>query len=289
MKIKTVGIPGSSRAVLLIRIPDSHLRPHQSDISKKFYRRFQLESAEMTEREVCDSYRSRFRNNDLVEQYIEGLCTRKNGIVPSDTIMVSAITIPASIERRLIETSDYRKFRWFRSVKMEPDPRYATSGSFFPSELEPCSHGLLSRASDPCKFRQTRIHRNGCIEYIEHVSLVEAGRSYFPAKYFAVRLMQLLQFTGKTLRHYNYLGDVRIMVAATCRDKSALKLTECGFPPGRTIDRLDCRIEREHPLQHVEIDHDKITSSIMDEIFNHYGADRCDMFDENGRIIMGLL
>ena len=285
VKIKTIEIPNSTRSILLVRIPDSHLKPHQNNINKKFYKRFQFESAEMTEQEICDSYRSRFRNHDQVEQYIKKASTYKIGVTPTDIIKVNVIIIPSNIEHRLIETSDYEKFEWFNSITMHPSLGYASFASFLPSKLEPFSHGLISNESNPNKFRQIHIHRNGCIQYIQHFEDKKSNRIYFPQKYFAVRLMQSLQFASKTLQHYNYFGDVRILVMITCPCRNALRLGNSYDPLEFTVNKIDCKIEREYSLQYMETNHEKIASSIMDEIFNHYGVPRCDMFDENGKTI----
>ena len=284
VKIRILKIPDSTRSVLLIRVPDSHLKPHQNNINKKFYKRFQFESAEMTEQEVCDSYRGRFRNHDQVEQYIAKISAWKTGLIQSDTIKVNVIIIPSNIERRLIETSDYKKFEWFDSIKMSPSPRHASSASFLPSVLEPFSYGLISRESDPNKFRRICIHRNGCIQYVQHSVGSESSKNYFPQKYFAVRLMQSLQFADKTLQHYNYFGDVRIVVTVSCPSNNTLLLDDY-LQSKHTIHTIDCKVEREYSLQYVETNYDRITSSIMDEIFNHYGVARCDLFDEDGKIL----
>lgn len=285
VKIIPIEIPNSTKSILLVRIPDSHLKPHQNNINKKFYKRFQFESAEMTEQEICDCYRGRFRNNDQVEQYIKKASAYKTGLIPADTIKANVIIIPSSIRHRLIETSDYEKFEWFKSIKMSTSTQYASSASFLPSRLEPFSHGLISKESNPDKFRQTRIHRNGCIQHIMDFSDPRKDKNCLPYKYFAVRLMQTLQFASKTLQHYNYFGDVKIMMMITCSFNNTLKLGEEYDPSISTINEINCEIEREHSLQYIETNHEKIASSIMDEVFNHYGVPSCDMFDENGKII----
>ena len=289
VKIKIIKIPDSPRSILLIRIPDSYLKPHQNNINKKFYRRFQFESSEMTEQEVCDSYRKRFRNHDSVEQYITKISDLKIELTSTDTIKANIIIIPSNIEHRLIETSDYEKFKWFRSIKMCPNVCYASSASFLPSPLEPFSYGLISNQSNPNKLTQVRIHRNGCIQRVEYFTGKKSDENYFPSSYFAVRLMQSLQFTNKTLQNYNYFGDVKIVVTITCPSKNILKLEDDFLQSKYPLDKINCKIEREYALQYVETSYEEITSSMMNEIFNHYGVVRSDMFDESGKIISNNL
>ena len=284
IKIKFIKIPDSIKSILLIRIPDSYLKPHQNNMNKKFYKRFQSESAEMTEQEICDCYRRRFTNHDQVEQYIEKILNYKTGLIPTDIIKINLIIIPSNIENRLIETSDYDKFDWFRSIKLHPSTNYASWNYFIPSALKPFALGLISEESDPYKFVQTSIHRNGCIQHIQHFGDKTQDGIQFPHIYFAVKLMQTIQFAHNVLEHYNYFGDVKIIASINCISKNMLELKSYS-PSKYIIDKIDCVVKREYSLEYVKTNHDKISSSIMDEIFNHYGFPRCDLFDEDGRII----
>jgi len=93
VKIKSIEIPDSEKSILLIQVPDSYQKPHQSNLSKKFYKRFQFESAEMTESEISDRYRSRFSNYKQVNQYIKEVLmdTKENTIYNSMEELENAI------------------------------------------------------------------------------------------------------------------------------------------------------------------------------------------------------
>ena len=45
---------------------------------------------------------------------------------------------------------------------------------------------------------------------------------------------------------------------------------------------MDLVVKREYSISYVETGYEQITSSIMNEIFNHYGAFRCPSFDDQG-------
>ena len=284
IKIKLIACHDSAKSILLIRIPSSYLKPHQNNKDKKFYKRFQFESSEMSEQEICDCYKRRFTNHDQVEQYIDEISTYRTGGF-TDAIKVNIMIIPSNIEYRLIDTSNYDDLDWFHSIQFSPDIRNLSPSSFLPSKLEPFSHGLISKSTSTNPFEQTSIHRNGCIQYIGHFPNKISDPTVFPSIYFAVRLMQALQFANKTLQHYNYFGDVRIVVKIACSCKTSLGISDDIFPMVKFLDKIDCTVKREHPLSYIETSYNKISSSIMNEIFNHYGHVRCDLFDNDGKIV----
>src|SRR3989338_2190810 len=71
VKLHAVQHPNPDKSVFLIQIPYSQYRPHFSNRTKKFYKRFQFEAAEMTEQEISDAYKKRFSTLADVENYIE--------------------------------------------------------------------------------------------------------------------------------------------------------------------------------------------------------------------------
>ena len=97
----------------------------------------------------------------------------------------------------------------------------------------------------------------------------------------AKRLMQTLQFTNTVLSHYNYFGDVKIIVTLETPSRSQIS-SQIHADERYTLDSLDATIEREHPIYYVETKYEQITSSIINEIFNHYEIVRCELFDEEG-------
>ena len=275
VEIKTIKISDSTKIIAVIRIPDSNLKPHQSNMDKKFYKRFQFESTAMTEQEICDYYKGRFGNHDQVEKYIEGILSCKPPSL-KNVIELNIIIIPSSIKPRLIKISNDKEIEWFHSIDVG---RGSTMfGKFLPSALEPFSDGLISKDLNYELFKQISIHRNGCIQHIGDF-WPDHDVCYFRAEYFAVKLMHALKFANTVLQHYNYSGRVTIIVRATCPYENRL--------PGYSvsISKLDCKIQHEYLLQYVETHHEEISSSIMDEIYNHYSISRCDLFDANGRYL----
>ena len=275
VKTKLIPIPDSEKGVLLVRVPDSHLKPHQSNMTKKFYRRSQYESAEMSEMDVADCYRSRFSNYDQLGNYVRG-------ILPGSTkgeITASIIVIPLNIRHRLVDASDSDQIKTLVSIRIDTN----FGGHDRPNiALKPFSHGLISAYSETDKLQ---IHRNGCVQYICHYRDKSSDTIFLPSASLAERTMQILQFANKILSHYNYFGDVKIIETLISSSKSAL-YNKNEWSPEYTVESLDnIMIEREHPVHYIETKYEQVASSIMNEIFNHYGAVKCPLFDESGNYV----
>lgn len=273
VKIKSIQLPNSERSVLLVQIPDSYQKPHQSDFSKKFYKRFQFESVEMNEREVSDHYRKRFSNYTQINQYIQDVLMETK----KDTITVNIVTVPCNIEYRLIDTSDYDQIEKLQSVNAGFGDVALPNGM-----LQPFSRGLTSKhpfnTSSP---NELQIHRNGCIQYIHYYTQKNNDAIVFPYEHMAKIIMQNLQFTNFVLSNYNYFGDVKIIVTVKNSSPSVIP-DQGGYYGTRMLDNVNAMIEREHSLGYIETAYEQITSSIMNEIFNYFGGLRCPSFDEYG-------
>ena len=271
VKIKSLSIPDTEKSLLLIQIPDSHQKPHQSDITKKFYKRFQFESAEMTESEVSDRYRNRFSNYEQVNGYIKRILVGAK----ENAITANIIVIPSNIEHRLIDASDYDQIKRLQSMNVGDnfgDPCRLNCGMY------PFSHGLTSNNYDDEKLR---IHRNGCIQHVRYHTTKFEDMISLEYEPMTKRLMQTLQYTNTVLSHYNYFGDVKIIVTLETSSRSEI-FGQLYASERYTLDSLDARIEREHPLYYIETKYEQIASSIINEIFNHYRIVRCTLFDEEG-------
>ena len=270
VKIKSLSIPDTEKSLLLIQIPDSHQKPHQSDITKKFYKRFQFESAEMTESEVSDRYRNRFSNYEQVNGYIKRILVGAK----ENAITANIIVIPSNIEHRLIDASDYDQIENLQTMEVSNnfgDVWRLNRG------MEPFSHGLISNNG----VEELQIHRNGCIQHVCYHTAKADDTISLEYKHMTKRLMQTLQYTNTVLSHYNYFGDVKIIV--TLETSSRSEIFGQSYTSERyTLDGLDARIEREHPIYYVETKYEQIASSIINEIFNHYRIVRCALFDEEG-------
>ena len=271
VKIKLLPKPDTEKVILLVQIPDSHQKPHQSNISKKFYKRFQFESAEMTESEVSDRYRNRFSNYEQVNGYIKRILVGAK----ENTITANIIVIPSNIEHRLIDASDYDQIKRLESMEISNN----FGNMWLNRGMAPFSHGLTS---DGYNNEELRIHRNGCIQYVRYYTMKsEDDTIYLAHKHMAQKLMQTLQYTNTVLSHYNYFGDVKIIVTLETSSRSQIS-SQIYADERYTLDSLDAAVEREHPLYYIETKYEQIASSIMNEISNHYGAFRCVLFDEEG-------
>ena len=287
VNIKEIEIPNEEKSVLLVQIPDSYSRPHYNDINNKFYKRFNFKSEPMTEQEIAYCYQSRFSSNKRIEQYVKKIMVGKE----DNLVVAGTIVIPSNIGSRLINTSDYETFKWIEDIKLKsylPVHRQFLSGS-----LTPFAHGLISKR-DSTSTTETHIHRNGCIHHIHRFSKknlfngipyeqLNVPNNYcaIPYEYLAEQVIHTICFASSIMKHYNYFGDMKIIVNLASSLPSRL-----GSDPydrhGYSLEEVDARIEREHSSQHIESHYENITASIMHELANHYGIERCDCFDEDG-------
>ena len=270
VKIKSLSIPNTEKVILLIQIPDSHQKPHQSNITKKFYRRFQFESAEMTESEVSDRYRNRFSNYEQVNDYIKRILVGAK----ENAITANIIVIPSNIEHRLIDASDHDQIERLKSVEISNN----FVNTWLNHGMAPFSHGLTSNSYDG---EELRIHRNGCVQHVRYHTKKFEDMFHLEYEPMTKRLMQTLQYTNTVLSHYNYFGDVKIIVTLETSSRSKI-FGRIYADEACMLDSLDATIEREYPIYYIETKYEQIASSIMNEIFNYYGIFRCELFDEEG-------
>ena len=267
----------SEKAVMIIRIPDSHMKPHQNTKNNKYYKRFQFKSAEMSEQEICDCYKRRFSNRDSVKQYIRDITSRMRTF-PPDGIGVEIVMVPSNIDHRIMDTSDYKQLEWIKHVKMRQE---WGSRNIFP-RFDFCGDGIMHKVSTPIDM-EVVVHRNGCVLHRMHFRRQESN--YFSEEAVAVMLMQTLHFGNEVLQHYGYFGEVRISVHVTSNSKVILPnviLQGMASFDEKSIDGINCDVSREYALQYVADNYEKMSASIMDEILNHFGKERCTLFNKNG-------
>lgn len=271
IQIKQIPIPESERAFLIIRIPDSYLRPHYSKDSK-YYKRYNFKSDLMTEREIADLYYKRFLNHDQINQYLEKILPNER----SNAINGNILIIPSHLEQGMIDATNLEKIRWFDTISLKP--YVGGSGqSIVPCRPIPSSYGLTAKIhSGDGHIDYLHIHRNGCIHLSKdfHCKL-QLPKYSLNARDLSLRLMETLEFACQTMRHYNYFGEVKILVVLIGpRDTFASELA--GVPYS---DKLNAKIERQFPLEYVEQNFTEVSACIMHEVVNYYGLPRCKYFD----------
>ena len=274
VKIKQIPIPDKEKSILVIRIPDSHTRPHCVK-DKGYYKRFNFKSEPMTEREIADLYKKRFSNYEYVNQYIENLLVGYD----SSAIIANIVVIPINIEHRLVNTFDYEKFRWIEDIKLK-SYRWDYQTSIVPCFPTPFSHGLYDMKSlDPTSPRIS-IHRNGCVHYTKNFRKSISSEYSLNLLDLSIRTMEILEFAVTILHHYNYFGEVRVVVTLTGPSGTKLESLEILKI---NQNKLDAKIERELPLDYIEQNYESVTASIMHEIANHYEVPNCRYFDDNDK------
>ena len=73
VKILLVEHKDPTKALVVIQIPNSYLKPHMNGRNNKFYKRYNFEAQPMNEIEVTEAYKRRFSGIQEVEKYVSGL------------------------------------------------------------------------------------------------------------------------------------------------------------------------------------------------------------------------
>lgn len=288
VKVREIPHTLSGRAILIVQIPDSSLKPHMNLRLRKYHKRYEFEAMEMEESEVSDAYRRRLMTYQQVDEHLRMVLSKSDSRCK---VLGQIVVIPTVLDGRLIDTSDKEALAWLDPNKINPQPAgfmFAPNFGYVPSFPAPSPRGVVCQNADPASFREyLELHRNGCVEYGDDVASFEVeGRPdlvYFPYVVFCVRLLHTLQFASMVYSHYNYFGDVRLVISIKPSDKLLM-------PTRFHMDDEVCKsnvilVDREVPSTMLESDHSFVASHIMHEIFNHFGFWRCHLFDEKGSYI----
>ena len=274
--IKAIEIPNSTKSILVIHIPDSYLRPHYSK-DNKFYKRFNFKSEAMTEQEIADLYKRRFSNREQVNRYVKKILVG----LRIGLIIGNIVILPSNIDHRLIDTFDSRKFQWIEDIRLK------TQNNEFGKSIVPClptpfSYGLTHAKPLHDNNARLSIHRNGCIHYVQNFRFDStAPKHSIRDKELAVRIVETLEFAHIIMLHYNYFGEMKIIV--TLNGPRGTEISElAGTKPPK--DLLCVKIRRECPLEYLGENYEKVAASIMHEVVNYYGMPRCPHFDENDKL-----
>lgn len=280
VRIRSISNTPRGNSLLLLEIPDSHLKPHMNLRSKKFYRRYNFEATEMTETEVSEAYKRRFGDIQGVSAYVERVF-RKHGFMND---FAHFVIQPTVINPQLIDTSRPEEFKWLVDpTTIDPKPiLQRTHFTFLPGPPEPSRDGVLCESqgilgeNEDVGLPYLELHRNGAVEY---ATAHFATPAVVPWLTIAVRLMHLLQFASIVYSRYNYFGDVRIaMEIRTSRSDVALGGTNRRMPISDWI-----RVEREFPSTMLSSGFSPIVAGMMHQLFNRFGLWRCELFDNDGQ------
>ena len=276
VKIQIVEHQDPSKAILVIQIPNSYLKPHMNNRDNKFYKRYNFEALPMTEIEVSDTYRRRFAGYQEVESYISKLLQLKEFISPQ---IVGQIIVIPTILTHMIDTSDVKEFEWMNKLSFKPKYPY------IPTSATPSANGIRCQYGDKDRlsFQRLEIHRNGCVHYTAYFGTMEEEKMIFLDNDFCLKLLHTLQFASILYQKCNYFGDVKI----TCnlrelKDSWILQPHRFHRYIEHPCQVNEIDISREFPTNVVESRYEYITSGIMNEIFNSYGLWKCPLFDEKG-------
>ena len=278
VRIQIIEHQETSKAIVVVQIPNSYLKPHMNQRDNKFYKRYEFEALPMTEIEVSDTYRRRFAGYQEVESYISKLLQLKGFISPQ--IVGQIIVIPTTLTY-MIDTSDVKEFEWMNKLNFKR--KYHK----IPTSPTPSANGVRCQTGnkDGSAFERLEIHRNGCVYYTAYFGGMQEENMLFLNDDFCHKLLQILPFASTLYQRYNYFGDVKI----TCNLQGAKDSWLTRFDAlhrirGNLCQVTEIDISREFPTNVVESKYEYITSGIMDEIFNCYGLWKCPLFDEEGNL-----
>lgn len=278
VKIDLIDHKDTSKAIVVVQIPNSYLKPHMYSRDNRFYRRYQFEALPMAEMEISDTYRRRFTTYQEVESYIMKLL--KTGTMTS-SLTGQTVLIP-TIPSHMIDTSNEKEFAWMNSLdlKQKHDP--------LPTHPIPSPEGVKCQSGEEStdSFKKMEIHRNGCVRYAACFGTMNEGKMIFLDMDFCVKLLQVLQFASTLYQGHNYFGDLRIICSLQPTMKSLLGSSLSFIPERRHACKVDeISISREYSTNVVESRYEWISSGIMDEVFNSYGLWKCPFFDDHGNLL----
>jgi len=284
IRIKIIPNTPRNNNLLLMEIPDSHLKPHMNLRSKKFYRRYNFEAVEMSETEVSEAYKTRFEGYRDVSAYVERVIVKYPGL--ND---IARVIIQPTVITELIDTSRPDEFKWLDPSNFDPEPVLMRNHfTFLPNYPEPSADGVLCqtqgllRAIDSVEPPYIELHRNGCIEYGSPIFNIP---NEIPWVTVAIKMMHLFQFASIVYSRYNYFGDVRIVLQVR---SSSNGVTLGGVKESRRYSGR-IRQEREVPSTILGTHFSQITAGMMHQMFNRFGLWRCLLFDNDGQYIPNQL
>ena len=279
LKIHIVNHQDRTKAIVVVRIPNSYLKPHMNLRDNKFYKRYQFQTPPMTEIEVTNAYRRRFVGYQEVESYVSKLLQLDHFVSPQ--IVGQIIIIPTILER-LIETSDVKEFDWINSLHFKP--KYPSIFRYFVRHdipPTPSPNGIKFQREDG--VRQFEIHRNGCVHSKGYFAGMINEKMQFDVLYYCVTLLHALQFASALYQRCDFFGSVKILCKLDFVKDSLLRIPtmrKFGVHRDYSCQTSTINISREFSTSIVESESEYITSDIMNEIFNCYGLWECPLFDD---------
>lgn len=290
LKIHLVDHQDQAKAIAVVQIPNSYLKPHMNLHDNKFYKRYQFQATPMTEIEVNDAYRRRFAGYEEVRSYVSELLPLGEFVVPQ---IVGQIVIIPTVLKRMIDTSNMKEFDWMNGLHFIPKYpsifRYFVRHSIPPT---PSPNGLSFRHQDTT--RQFEIHRNGCVHSKDYFGQEVGQKMYFMPLDLCVTLLHALQFASALYQEYNYFGNAQILCKLNSLADSVLRVPDAlmrrfGLYKDYACQTGQIEIVREFPTSFLEAEYEYLASGIMDEIFNSYGLWKCPFFDDEGKLKPDIL
>lgn len=283
VKIQVVDHKDASKAIVVVQIPNSYLKPHMSERDNKFYRRFEFQALPMAETEVNDAYKRRYAGYQEVGSYISSLLEPKEGEPFLISQIIGKIIVIPTILSRMINTSDISEFSWMDKLRFKPKYPY------IPTSPEPSSDGIRCqyRSKEGLLHEGLEIHRNGCIFYTSYFGIKKEEKMFLSALDLCIKLLHTLQFASALYQRYNFFGDVKIVCDLRWMKDTWLPSFSRGIHRFSLVEEYPCQtniinISREFSTNMLDSKYEYIASGIMDDLANSYGLWKCPFFDDKG-------
>lgn len=284
IKLKTIDNENNNQ-FLIMQIPDSSFKPHFDNKSQRFYKRFDFGSLRISEQEISDMYKNRFHTFHDVKEYLQNIIAN---FPVSQILQVQIVVIPTRLNPQLIDTTDPDISDTLNPNHIDYSPSgwaWAPRHSFLRSFVKPHKFGLTFNDEKTSIF----VHRNGSIQYVSDVGYEtneQPNTVFIQYPILALRIMHVLQFAEDVLSRYNYFGDVEILVKLSSAKRTwSIKWGDWSSDYATFESDKTLMIERDYPVMYLKTNYSKITSSIMDEIYNCFEIWKCPLFDKNGQYI----
>jgi hypothetical protein len=268
------------RTVVVVHIPESLAGPHIVTFQQVnlFWRRYGRQNQRMSVREIEAAFYRRFQAGEALHRFIDERKSEVYVALGGGRGLLLTCT-PVHLRDEAVDIHD-QQIRLF--MQSPPQPPGRQDGSVGCGDVLPSLHGLSAR-------RQGRpdhldVWRNGHIEFLATRPWGE-GRDAIPSVLMA---RFIYSFALLALQVYEHAGiESPSVVTCSLLNARGLHLAVVRDPFDDMAQRpwQDDTLEADPVYAETVASLHEVPQRVMDRLYNAFGLDRCDLFDENGHLV----
>jgi hypothetical protein len=275
---RLIPIPNSERALLVVSVPESDLKPHMvsSYEDRRYYVRRNATNIKMDEIEIQDAYQRRKKAQDDADKLALKVIQGRYSLKYKDESWASFICIPRQTNDELIPID--RETQQFLSLF---HTNYQGRGLFngYP-EVGPEGFTIIRENQGEPLNKYAFVGREGYVEFTQMMGSTE----YFPSLTVAQQALKFLDFCGQLYERVGYFGMVKIFLGIDHVGSLMLGLDQRRFwvetPKFKTGE---IHVYREESVSALRAERERIGKAFMDRVYQAAGLMECDYFDSDGK------